>query len=94
MESPGQFGSAVLILSPPKTLLSPSLLMGGRVLENSSDAEPVLPRNSQNSGVLPRAFQLPRHSTTLWGLKWGKWTPSQPDSVYPGTALMGGDQSD
>lgn len=68
--------------------------MGGRVLENSTDAEPALPTNSQNSGLLPTPFQLPRHSTTLWGLIWGKRTPSEPDSVYPGTALMGGGQSD
>ena len=57
MEYPfGQFGSAVLAVSPPKILPTPSLLVRGECWRDSLDAVGALLSSSQNTGVLSTLF--------------------------------------
>lgn len=65
MEYPLVSGSAVLIMSPPKILPTPALLVRGRWWSDSADAVPALLSSSQNAGVLWAPLQLPMHSTAL-----------------------------
>ena len=65
-------------LSPTPSLLA----FGEEGWKDGLDAVSALLCSSQNTGVLSTHFQPQIQSTALWGLLWGKLTPSQPDSIY------------
>lgn len=76
-------------LCPHHRSCLPSASWWGGMLERQLWCCGQLLSSSQSTGVLPTPFQLPLHSTALWGLLWGKlapsWgkpAPSQPDPVH------------
>lgn len=62
-----------VIVCPPRILPILSTLMG-----RMFNVVPALLSSSHNTALLSTTFQLPVQSTVLWGLPWGKLTPSQP----------------
>lgn len=77
-----QFGSAVLATAPLKTLPTGLWwLLAGTIGERALMLASALLITSQNTGASSPPFQLTIHSAAMWGLLWGKLTPSQSDLI-------------
>lgn len=83
------FGSKVM--SPPKILLTLSLLVMRGALDSSTDAV-------QSCSAIAKTLVCHQHlssyqSTALWELLWGKFTPSLKDPKYAEILRMSADNS-